>query len=387
MRVLFVTLPAMGHFLPLVPLAAALRTHGHEVSFAASPLFAAEVEARGFTCHPAGRPWLQSDFPLYFPQLRALGTGDVRTLWAYQNVFAGPPAAEVAADIVRIGASERFQLVVFESTQYAGCVAAETLGIPHVAVGVSSNSSDRRWVRLLADQLSALREGAGLPPDPDMLMPFRYLFLSPVPSVLLGDADLPASYHEVRMESYDASSQALPRWLEELPERPTVYLTLGTVQNKRPDAFRTVIDGLAGQNLNLVVTTGADQDPAVLGDLPENTRAERFVAQGVLLPRCSAVVSHGGSGTLRAALWFGLPGLLMPHTADQPRNAAICRDLGVARTLEPAETTPDAVREAVAAILHEPGYRESALQVSRQMHRMPDVSEGVRLLEELVGQS
>jgi len=54
MRTLFTTIPASGHFHPLVPLARAAINAGHEVAFAASAPFCPDVEAAGFRCFPAG---------------------------------------------------------------------------------------------------------------------------------------------------------------------------------------------------------------------------------------------------------------------------------------------------------------------------------------------
>ena len=53
-RILFTTLPATGHFHPLVPLARAAVAAGHEVAFATPASFCPTVEAVGFRCFPAG---------------------------------------------------------------------------------------------------------------------------------------------------------------------------------------------------------------------------------------------------------------------------------------------------------------------------------------------
>ena len=53
MRVLFTTLPASGHWHPLVPFAA-LRAAGHEVAFATASERCAAIAALGFRCFPAG---------------------------------------------------------------------------------------------------------------------------------------------------------------------------------------------------------------------------------------------------------------------------------------------------------------------------------------------
>ena len=384
MRVLFSTNPGTGHFRPLLPLARALSLRAHQVTFAASPPFVPEVEAAGFSCQPVGEPWLIRDFVSYFPVLATV-TGEARALVAYRQVFAGPPAAEAARGIVNLHSRQPFDLVVFEASSYGGAVAAEVLGLPHAAVGISSLSVDRRWVAQLGAQLQHLRDEFGLSDDPALEMPFRHLLLSPVPSPMYGRAELPGSFRAIRMESFEPGPhEGLPPWFEGLPPRPLVYLTLGTVQNKKPAVFRTFMTALAQEDLTLVVTTGHDQDPADLGEPPANVWVERFVPQNSLLPRCSAVVSHGGSGTLRAGVWYGLPQVMLPWGGDQHQNAKICRDLGLAVVLDPVALSEQAIRDAVSAVLEKPSYRLAAAAVSEDMRAMPGIELGLRLLEDLV---
>ena len=82
---------------------------------------------------------------------------------------------------------------------------------------------------------------------------------------------------------------------------------------------------------------GRDGDPASLAPWPANATVERFVPQVDVLPHCSVVVSHGGSGTTYGALAHGLPLLMLPHAADQFDNVAAARAAGVANTLMPHE--------------------------------------------------
>jgi len=45
------------------------------------------------------------------------------------------------------------------------------------------------------------------------------------------------------------------------------------------------------------------------------------------------VLTHGGSGTVMAALTHGLPMVIVPIMADQPENAERCAALGVAQVI------------------------------------------------------
>jgi MGT family glycosyltransferase len=154
-------------------------------------------------------------------------------------------------------------------------------------------------------------------------------------------------------------------------KRRVVYVTMGTVLNSALGVFRAVVDALADEPVDVVVTVGADQEPAVLGPVPANTRVERFVPQAQLLPDCAVVVHHGGSGTMLGALAHGVPQLVLPQGADNFINAALVRDAGAGTFLGPGEVHPDAVRTAVRALMAEPEYRQAAERCGREIAAMP----------------
>jgi MGT family glycosyltransferase len=149
------------------------------------------------------------------------------------------------------------------------------------------------------------------------------------------------------------------------------------------DLFARVLAGLGELRVDVVVTVGRDLDPAELGPLPGNVQVERYVPQAELLPRCLAVVSHGGSSSVLGALAHGLPSVLLPLGADQPQNAARCEELGVARVLDAVTATPEAVREAVSAVLSDPAYRSAAELLRDELGALPGPEQAVTLLERL----
>ena len=90
-----------------------------------------------------------------------------------------------------------------------------------------------------------------------------------------------------------------------------------------------------------------------------------------VLPRCDAVVSHGGSGSVLATLAHGLPGVLLPLGADQPLHAARCAELGAARALDALTATPAELGAAILDVLREPSYREAAGRLADEIAAMP----------------
>ena len=113
----------------------------------------------------------------------------------------------------------------------------------------------------------------------------------------------------------------VPDWLAAMPDRPLIYLTLGTLFNRDLRVFATVLDGLRDQPVSAVVTVGQNNDPSALGPQTANIAVHRYVPQAELLPHCHAAVIHGGAGTVLGALAAGVPLLCLPQGADQHFNA------------------------------------------------------------------
>jgi MGT family glycosyltransferase len=163
-----------------------------------------------------------------------------------------------------------------------------------------------------------------------------------------------------------------------------VYVTLGTIFNQESgDRFERIVEGVRDLPVNLVATVGRALDPEVLGPQPPNVHVERYIPQAQLLPKCRLVVSHGGSGSVVGALAHGLPMVVIPIGADQPRNAQRCNDLHVARVLHALEATPERVRTAAADVLANPTYRLNAEQLRDEIAALPGPDHAVRLLERL----
>ena len=175
--------------------------------------------------------------------------------------------------------------------------------------------------------MARLRTAWGLAPDPDVSMLFRYLHLAFEPPGFHDPAlPLAPTAHLLRPVPFSQSgSEGLPRWVADLPDRPTVYATLGTVFNIRtPGLFEAILEGMCDEPVNLVLTIGRDRDPAEFGPQPENVHIERYVPQGLLLPHCDLVITHAGFSTVTAALSCGLPMVAIPIDAGMARNRRGC---------------------------------------------------------------
>jgi len=357
--------PGFGHFHPLVPLARAFAQAGHEVAFATSPYFKEHVEAADFYFLPAGidnaERWAR--FEPFQAEHLALPLEE-RRAFLFPHMFGtieAPAKIEELREIVR-----RWEpgLIVHDSADLAAPVAAEELGIPSV------NHSFGRLVPV--DIVAAAASQAGLSSDPLGGM-FRGIYVDIAPPSFQTEA-LPAGARVEPLRPIAVeppSTERAPEWLDRLPERPTVYVTLGTVFNDL-SVFRVLLDALADVDCNVIATVGPRSDPAELAPLPANAHAERYISQSLVLPLSSVAVAHGGSGSTLAALAHGLPMLVLPQGADQFENAQQCVAIGAGKLLLPHELTAQAARQAAVSLLEDEAHRERARGVAHEISAMPD---------------
>ena len=372
MRILFTFIGGSGHFLPLVPVARAAEAAGHAVAFGCGPSMRATVEAAGFAVFPLGTG--SAAAPARLP-LRPIDVA--REDEEFRDRFVRGAAARRVPQMLALCADWRPDVVVCDEADFGSMLAAERLGLPHATVLVMAAGSFVR-AEVIGEALNELRSAHGLPLDSGLEMLYRHLALSPFPPGFRDPAfPLPATAHAFRTTEAPAIS-ARP------PGPPIVYFTLGTVFNlESGDLFSRTLAGRRALPIKVVATVGAGIDPAELGPQPANVRIERYIPQESILPKCSLVVSHGGSGSVLGALAHGLPMVLLPMGADQPLNAARCERLGVGRALDPIAASPALVGEAVSIVLADPRYRQTAARFRNEIAALPGPAHAVKLLERL----
>jgi UDP:flavonoid glycosyltransferase YjiC (YdhE family) len=381
MKVLCSSTPMEGVFTPFVPLGRALLAAGHDVLVATGPDLQTRVVGDGFVAVVAGPTAMEAAITAMADP--AVADATAGESWHFAAAMFGSVIAPAKLPMLRQLVNDfRPDLVVHPPVDVAAPLVAAEYGLPSVAYGFGQ-VLEPQLVAALSERVAPLWREAGLNPDPYAGI-YRGRYLDPCPPSLQLDRGPAARDAEpIRPEVPGDPRAVLPRWATSFGERPVVYLSLGTVPLfNQLDKFVTLLAELAHEDLELVVTVGQLNDPAGLGPQPANVHIERWLPLAPLLPRCDAVVCHGGSGTTLAALSVGLPLVLVPQGADQFTNAAACQRTGVARVLAPDVITSTAVREAVAAILRA-GSTERAVarRVATEIAAMPSATEVARHLE------
>lgn len=374
MRVLFSCRPGTGHVLPMVPLAQTLAASGHEVAVASGRNAAVHAERAGLDFFAAGPDLMTlEERARSFPEWSSLEPSEIRPFF-FGRVFTAYELPRRTGDLAEVVDRYEPEVLVHEVAEFAGPLVAAARGLPYAthSYGVVLGEDG---VDAAAQGARPFWEAAGLVPHPRAGL-WEQLYLDICPPTLQR-RDPTGAPAVQRIRPGERGARAAHRG------RPLIYVTLGTVYSADATAFRAILDGLAEEDLDVLVTIGQLADPSELGELRENVRVERFIPQETILPSCTAVITHGGAGSTLGALTFGCPMLIVPQGADQFVNAERVSAAGAGLVLAPGQRSPQAIRDATRRLITEPSFARAAQKLSDEIAAMPPPSEAIAALERL----
>jgi UDP:flavonoid glycosyltransferase YjiC (YdhE family) len=366
-RVLFTTTPGRGHYHPMLALAGALAERGHEIAWAAAEPVCVRLRELGYTAMASGNPEPPAGLSLLdrYPEVASVPPAERPDL-LFAKIFGPERAGPMLEDLLPLAREWSPSVMVCEQAELAGPIVAAALGVPNVTTGFGHPLPAVRVARA-ADAMQPLWEERGLTARP-FAGTYEHLYVDIYPEAL-------KAYGNEHIRDVFKLRPHDPPPVAPTAALPLVYVTFGTVFNRDLNLIATVVEGVRDLPVEVVVTLGPGNDPAALGEQPPNVQVAEYIPQADLLPRCAAVVSHGGSGTFLAALAQGLPQLVLPQAADQFLNASAGARAGVAREIPAGEITSERVREELEGVLGDPALAAAARAMSAEIAAMPSAGD------------
>lgn len=383
MRVLFSATRGAGHVQPLLPYARALASRGHDVLITAPAEVAGTLRDTGLPFAPFDHPGDEILGPIWARFAGA--TQDESNAIAIRDIFAGANAKFALPKLLDTLKSFRPDLIVRDSVEYGSLIAAQASAVRHVRVAVHAISFEEGIPALAKEPLDALRMSVGLPPDQGASLANEAVFSSfpAALDVVPAGSTMQPPFRSRVVEDPPSTEPAI--WAPEGDPLPLIYVTFGSIvgtNDRLKGIYQTALDALGDLPVRALLTTGKTFDIASLGAIPANVHVERWVPQREVLGRVTALVCHGGSGTLLGGLAAGLPMVVVPFGADQPHNSELVTRAGAGCTLD----NPDAATlgAAILKVLHTPALRAAAQKFAKDIADMPTIEDAVGIMEERI---
>jgi UDP:flavonoid glycosyltransferase YjiC (YdhE family) len=374
MRILMFNNPLAGHYLPLLPLARALRTQGHTVAFVTAASMAGAVESEGFALLPAG-PTVEAAI---YETARRTGVDILvqNTPELVAEFFAGTRVDLSVDEALTVARAWVPHLVVSEHCDFVGPLVARVLNAPSVIVAIGPMPEPEVLQTITATLRSRYRDRGLHPPT---FAPFGDWLFDTCPPSLQRDGVLPPLERlALRPEPHQSLAGAPHPPRAPGTGRPRVLISLGTGPGAAP-MLGPIFQSLSALDVDLAGTSDGGTAEG-LGRKPGRVERVTFMPAAQLLDGVSAVVHHGGSGITFGAAALGIPAVVVPGTREQERQANRLQAAGAGLALPRREQEPDAVAAAVGRLLAEPAFITAAHRLRDEITAMPSASDLARRL-------
>ncbi|EOM77097.1 glycosyl transferase [Rhodococcus rhodnii] len=213
-----------------------------------------------------------------------------------------------------------------------------------VILRAATGRSVRRGLR----QRGAARQSIGLPrrdPGPAARL------IATLPALEVDRPDWPPNTEIVGPLLWEPTSAVVA---PPAGDRPLVMVAPSTAVTGAVGMLEASIEGLQGEGVALIASL---LESALPPGAPEWVTGG-LGRQDVMLADADVVVCGGGHGMLAKALAHGVPAVVVPGGGDQWELANRAARQGSAVVVRPVG--PDAIRDAVRAVLRDPRHREAA---------------------------
>ncbi len=140
-----------------------------------------------------------------------------------------------------------------------------------------------------------------------------------------------------------------------------VYISMGTVNNDLMPLYKNCISALADTPYQVVLSVGNLVSMEEFGALPENVSVFSHVDQIAVLQHTDVFISHCGMNSVSESLYFGVPLVMLPQTAEQGGVAQRVLQLGAGVKL--SKTDAPSVLDGINRVLTDSAYRNNAAAI------------------------
>ncbi|TVX93545.1 macrolide family glycosyltransferase [Paenibacillus agilis] len=377
-RILYVNIAAEGHVNPTLGLVKQLVENGEEVVYMCTEEFRNKITSTGAKFLP---------YKLNEQALAELGFSltDVKHPLQFTEFMLRGFIEHSVPDILRLTKDESFDFLMFDSMfGWGGHILSEKLGIPsicsltHFVVPTLAvqemppiDPGDYDVAALCERIMNAAQQVAAelhvdVPSFEDiagMIGQHKIVFTS---RYFQPYADLIDDSYVYTGPSI-ASREDAPHFpLEQLHSNyeQVVYISMGTILNKDIEFYKLCFEAFKDIPAQFVLSCGKDTDLSEISDsIPPQFIIEPYVPQLEVLQHADAFITHAGMNSTSEGLYYNVPLVMLPLSADQPYVAARVQELGAGIMLDKGSLTPEILKSALLQVLNDASYKENAKKI------------------------
>lgn len=198
---------------------------------------------------------------------------------------------------------------------------------------------------------------------------------------LIAKPNLPANHHHIGSVMFEPQVPT-PPWWNDVPDRPSIYLSLGS--SGKPEVVPRILSALGELPVNLFVATAGADEAVIASTAPRaNIFHAHFLPGARTAARSSLMICNGGAAA-QQAFHAGIPVLGVASNMDQLMNMAPIQARGAGLTVGTWAASAKNIRNSAQELLEDSSFRDSAKELRRLSGEFDARERFPRLLSKLL---